>query len=64
MRVHVLGPGVVFTHCFLFLVMTEHTGNVLVTGTHYSQAWSAAINDDHLRRIVRERVRERGLAAG
>lgn len=30
-------------HYFLLLVMTEHTGNVLVTGARYSQAWSAIV---------------------
>ena len=31
------------TYYYFFLVMTEHTGNVLVTGEHYSQAWSAVV---------------------
>ena len=31
------------SHITLGLVMTEHTGNVLVTGAHYSQTWSAIV---------------------
>jgi hypothetical protein len=43
-RVHtVLGLGPVLTTLFSFLVMTEHTGNVLVTGAHYSQTWSSVV---------------------
>ena len=46
MRIHVnlcLRFGPVLTCYPLIPVMTEHTGNVLVTGAHYSQAWSVIV---------------------